>query len=378
MLYELARSFIFALSRKDPEVAHEWVLNQMENIGTNHPMLLEGMERYYQVPSKRLESEVFGLKFPNPIGLAAGFSKDGLGARALAALGFGFLEFGTVTPKIGQVGNERPRIFRLTKDKSLINRMGFNNHGSPALAARLKSLGKLGVRIGISIGKAATTPLENAVNDYVECLVDCYSVGDYFVINVSSPNSKGLRQLQNKEQLREIIRAVIAKAIAISRVFYGKPRKPILVKVTCDLTWTALDDVLQVCQDEGIDGIIWTNTTTDRDGLRYDPKQEGGLSGPLLYPRTLEGVKYICKHAPTLPVIAVGGISETHQPVELMENGASLVQIFTSLIYKGPNIVHELLLNLDSFIEGSKFATVQEYSAFYKWLIVEEQKIRKG
>ena len=362
MLYKLVRPRVFNFYRDDPETAHEDALSLLEWIGHN-PGLLKITEFMYRVQNPKLEQTLMGLKFPNPVGLAAGFSKNGEGARGLVALGFGFLEIGKVTPP-PQGGNPRQRMFRLTQDEALINRMGFNNYGAKRVAKKVESLGKLFVPIGMSLGKAKDTPLEKAAEDYLACLVECYHVGDYFVINVSSPNTKNLRQLQDKPLLKEILQAVIARAKDISWVFYGKTkRKPILVKIAPDLETGAIVDVLDLCQELGLDGIIATNTTWSRQGLSFDPKEEGGMSGAPLFNRALEVVKIIRKYNSSIPLIAVGGISGDHQALQMMDAGANLVQLFTGLVYEGPEVVKNILHGILRHLRKMKLDNVTQIPA---------------
>jgi dihydroorotate dehydrogenase len=268
--------------------------------------------------------------------------KNGIALRAWPAIGFGFVEVGTVTAH-PQPGNEKPRLFRLVEHEAVINRMGFNNLGSEALAARLAAYGDLGYPLGISIGKSKVTPLEEAVEDYVTSLRRLYRYGDYFAVNVSSPNTPGLRSLQDAGHLRELLTALHAEAASLTVA--GLAPKPILVKIAPDLTTSAIDELLQVCTGTGVAGIIATNTTIDRAGVSGHPlaDETGGLSGRPLAEMSAKVVAHI--HAETggaLPVIGVGGIVEPSDAARLFDAGASLVQVYTGLIYRGPGLIRQI------------------------------------
>jgi dihydroorotate dehydrogenase len=273
--------------------------------------------------------------------------KNGLALRAWPALGFGFVEVGTVTAH-PQPGNEKPRLFRLVEHEAVVNRMGFNNLGSEALAARLATYGPLGYPLGISIGKSKVTPLEDAVEDYVTSLRRLYRYGDYFAVNVSSPNTPGLRELQDAGHLRELLTALHAEATGLSvggLAGLSDSGKAILVKIAPDLTTSAIDELLQVCTDVGVAGIIATNTTIGRPGVESHPlaAETGGLSGRPLTETTAKTVAHI--HAETggaLPIIGVGGILEPADAIRLFDAGASLVQVYTGLIYRGPGLIRRI------------------------------------
>ena len=423
MLYErVARPVLFRLGHGDPEVAHEWTLRRLAALS---PRTREALRRAYLVPAPRT---VFGVRFPNPVGLAAGMDKDGSALSAWPALGFGFVEVGTVTWH-AQPGNERPRLFRLRTSEAVINRMGFNNAGARALAGTLRATGPLPVPLGISLGKSKVTLLEEAVGDYVASYRALYPYGDYVAVNVSSPNTPGLRSLQDRAHLADLLGALRQEAVglaaapgpdavgpadvpgapglyvsswrsgladppaprppgpglapsAASPPVLGLPPtaasgpglppsaaskpglppsaaskpglpppvplpvapKPIVVKIAPDLSEAAIAEVLQVCLDHGMAGVIATNTTLGRAGLA--PKdivrggQAGGLSGRPLAARTREVVAFV--HRETggqLPIIGVGGILDPSDAVRLMDSGASLVQLYTGLIYRGPGLV---------------------------------------
>jgi len=287
-----------------------------------------------------LQRTIWGITFPNPVGLAAGFDKDAAYTDALACLGFGFIEIGTVTP-VAQPGNEQPRLFRLPQDKALINRMGFNNHGVLNAVGNLRKR-KEKVIIGGNIGKNKVTANEDAYLDYEKCFKELYDVVDYFVVNVSSPNTPGLRELQDKEPLMKILNNLerLNKEM-------GKP-KPILLKIAPDLSNEQLDDIIIIVTSTGIGGLVATNTTIDRSGLST-PKEEvsqigaGGLSGKPLHTRAVEVVKYLHEHSHgAFPIIAVGGIFTAADAKAMLEAGASLVQVYTGFIYQGPGIARDI------------------------------------
>jgi dihydroorotate dehydrogenase len=333
----VVRPVLYRLGKGDAEVAHEQTLNALRRLG-RVPGAVRLMSRF-QTGSERT---VFGVRFPGAVGLAAGMDKNGIALPAWRALGFAFVEVGTVTAH-PQPGNEKPRLFRLVEHEAVINRMGFNNLGSEALAARLAAYGPLGYPLGISIGKSKITPLEDAVEDYVTSLRRLYRYGDYFAVNVSSPNTPGLRSLQDAGHLRELLTALRAEASSLS--VGGLDGKPILVKIAPDLTSSAIDELLQVCTDAGIAGIIATNTTIGRPGVESHPlaSESGGLSGRPLTETAAKTVAHI--HAETggaLPIIGVGGILDSADAARLFDAGASLVQIYTGLIYRGPGLVRQI------------------------------------
>lgn len=301
------------------------------------PLLGKFVRSQFKYEHKALEREVFGIKFPNPIGLAAGFDKDGRHYTTMSALGFGFIEIGTVTP-VGQTGNPQPRLFRLPQDKGLINRMGFNNEGVEAMARRLEKHGKQGLIIGGNIGKNKLTPNEEAYKDYELCFEKLYPLVDYFVVNVSSPNTPGLRALQAKEPLTKLLRHLMAlRAEKIKKL-------PVLLKIAPDLGKEEIDDVLDIVSAVGLDGLIATNTTISRDELSA-PEEElsqignGGLSGEPLRNRSLEVIRYLRSQNKSLPIIGVGGISEPEHAVDMIKAGADLVQIYSGLVYSGPGLI---------------------------------------
>ncbi|MFG2042738.1 quinone-dependent dihydroorotate dehydrogenase [Dactylosporangium sp. NPDC048998] len=323
-LYQrLVRPVLFRLGGGDAESVHERTLRMLARVPR--------AGRAYSPPGAR--RTVFGVDFPNPVGLAAGMDKDGRALGAWPRLGFGFVEVGTVT-RHAQPGNERPRLFRLPEHEAIVNRMGFNNAGAAALAARLRASvdahGPLPVPLGISLGKSKVTPLTGAVEDYVHSFRLLYGLGSYFAVNVSSPNTPGLRELQDKAHLSALLGALRAEAQAL-----GGP-VPILVKVAPDLTDSALGELLDVCLGLGVAGLIATNTTVERPGVSTG--EAGGLSGRPLAPRALEVVRFVAKES-GLPIIGVGGITRPEDAQRMLEAGAALVQLYTGLIYHGPRLV---------------------------------------
>lgn len=301
------------------------------------PVLLRSC---YQVRDKRLERNVFGLTFPNPVGLAAGFDKDAKLFDELGYFGFGFIEIGTLTPK-AQPGNEKPRMFRLPKDEALINRMGFNNGGANEAVKRLKKR-KTSIIIGGNIGKNKVTPNEEAFSDYEKCFQELVNHVDYFVVNVSSPNTPNLRALQDKEPLTKLLNHV--KSLNSKE----KQPKPILLKIAPDLSNEQLDDIIEIMNVTKIDGLIATNTTIDRSNLTT-PKETvdaigaGGLSGKPLTKRATEVIRYLsAKSNKAFPIIAVGGIYTGADAKEKLDAGATLVQVYTGFIYEGPGIVKRI------------------------------------
>ncbi|HEY3507336.1 MAG TPA: quinone-dependent dihydroorotate dehydrogenase [Actinocatenispora sp.] len=346
MMYErLLRPALFRLGGGDAEVAHETTLRALAACAGGPARLaaLWAATRRYRYQARADPRTVFGVRFPNPVGLAAGLDKDGRALPAWPAFGFGFVEVGTVT-RHAQPGNDRPRLYRLPASGGLINRMGFNNAGAAALAARLAALGPLPAPLGISLGKSKVTPLDEAVEDYVVSLRTLYAYGDYFAVNVSSPNTPGLRTLQDAGQLAELLAALSAEARSLAAG--GTPR-PLLVKVAPDLTDEALGELLAVCAERGVAGLIATNTTLSRDGLAEPDRtvgaQPGGLSGRPLAERALAVVRFVRREAgDTLPVIGVGGISDAHGALRMLDAGASLVQLYTGFIYRGPELVRQI------------------------------------
>lgn len=328
VLFErVVRPQLFRIGGGDAEAAHEWTLRRLAVL-SRRPAALAALRARYLVPAPRT---VFGVEFPNPVGLAAGMDKDGAALPAWPALGFGFVEVGTVTAH-AQPGNPRPRLFRLPDSEAVVNRMGFNNAGAEALAARLAALPcPLGVPLGISLGKSKLTPLEDAVGDYLASYEALRDHGDYFAVNVSSPNTPGLRALQDRTHLDALLAALVGE-------------KPVLVKIAPDLTDPAIAELLEVCLARGAAGVIATNTTLARTGLapadRERGAQTGGLSGRPLAARAREVVGFVHREtAGRLPIIGVGGIVDPDDAARMLDAGASLVQLYTGFIYRGPALV---------------------------------------
>jgi dihydroorotate dehydrogenase len=321
------RPVLFRLGGGDAEKAHEFTLGRLSRMGARTRSVLRAR---YAVDAP---VEVFGVKFPNAVGLAAGMDKNGVALPAWPALGFGFVEVGTVTAK-AQPGNDSPRLFRLRDSEAIINRMGFNNAGAAALAARLKTTGPIGVPLGVSLGKSKVTPLEEAVEDYLTSYELLHPYADYIAVNVSSPNTPGLRTLQDKSAIGNLLGALVGKV-------------PVLVKIAPDLTEPAIAELLDVCLSHGAAGVIATNTTLARDGLAAadEPRagEAGGLSGKPLTEKAREVVHFV--HAETdgrLPIIGVGGVMCPDDASRLFDAGASLVQLYSGFIYHGPALVRSV------------------------------------
>jgi dihydroorotate dehydrogenase len=334
----LVRPALFRLGGGDPEIAHERTVAALARVSALPPVLA-GLRRYFAVDAPRT---VFGVRFPNVVGLAAGMDKDGAALRGWPALGFGHVEVGTVTWH-AQPGNPRPRLYRLPTSEALINRMGFNNHGAQALARRLAGLGPLPVPLGVSIGKSKVVPVAEAVEDYRSSLRALYPYADYFAINVSSPNTPGLRGLQDRGLLYELLGALRTESTTLA----GSAPRPLLVKIAPDLTDPAIAEVIEVCLTHHIAGVIATNTTLARDGLApadtATAGEAGGLSGRPLAERTRQVVQFVHRESVgALPVIGVGGVLTVDDGLRLLDAGASLLQVFTGLIYSGPQLLRDL------------------------------------
>lgn len=338
-MYKLLIKHILFLFQ--PETAHHIVVGLLRLPGI--PALLDS---FYGLRSKKLERTVFGIKFPNPVGLAAGFDKDARFFDEIGSCGFGFVEVGTITPK-AQPGNDPPRLFRIPEDQALINRMGFNNGGVEAMAERLRCRKNFEIIVGGNIGKNKVTPNENALDDYVICFNALYDLVDYFVVNVSSPNTPGLRALQEKEPLMKILnRLMEIRAGKLNGP--GNRSKPLLLKIAPDLTNEQLDDIIEIVRETKIDGVVATNTTISREGLKTSKSKleaigSGGLSGKPLTRRSTEVVRYLHeKSNGGFPIIASGGIHSASDAIEKLKAGASLVQIYTGFIYEGPGLIKRI------------------------------------
>ena len=321
----------------DPEKVHHFTFSILKFI-FKIPFIKSIISNYYSVNKSSLETKLFGLKFKNPVGLAAGFDKNAVLIDELSAFGFGFIEIGTVTPK-PQIGNPKKRLFRLKQDKAIINRMGFNNDGVDAIVERLKKV-KSDIIIGGNIGKNKTTPNENAVDDYVICFNKLFDYVHYFVVNVSSPNTPNLRALQDKEPLSKLLNTL--QEINKTK---EKP-KPILLKIAPDLTNEQLLDIVDIVKDTKIDGVIATNTTIERNNLASSKNtiEKGGLSGGPVRKRATKIVEFLSnKSNNSMQIIGVGGIFTSIDAKEKLNNGAKLIQVFTGFIYQGPSMIKKIL-----------------------------------
>lgn len=324
------RPLLFAI---DPETAHRLTLGAL-GAASRLDFVIHGLEVFDPSPTPK---QLFGLTFRNPIGLAAGLDKDGVALPAWAAMGFGFVEVGTVTAK-AQPGNPKPRIFRFPKENALINRLGFNNDGADAIAHRLNELQQSGrwpanCRIGINIGKSKAAPLTDATEDYLYSFRALREFADYLVLNVSSPNTPGLRELQSPDALTELLAAIGQENFV--------NRKPIVVKIAPDLAPDQLDQIISVCENNQVAAIIATNTTLDHSSIPAERDEQGGLSGAPLREKSTAFVRQIASKS-TIPIIASGGIMDADSAREKIEAGAQLVQIYTGLIYRGPGLLREI------------------------------------
>ncbi|MBW4559673.1 MAG: quinone-dependent dihydroorotate dehydrogenase [Mojavia pulchra JT2-VF2] len=368
-IYQLAiRPLLFNLVKADPEWLHQQTvhtISSLSNTSTRPPSrwINSLLQQSLCLEDSRLEQTLFGLNFPNPVGLAAGFDKDGVGASIWSSLGFGFAELGTVT-FVAQPGNPRPRLFRLPLDKAALNRMGFNNSGAAAMAARLAQMQHeltLPIPIGINLGKSKVTPLEAAASDYLNSFRLLKDLGDYFVVNVSSPNTPGLRSLQDAAMLGAIFDLLQQE---------NNSQKPIFVKIAPDLEWEAIADIIELAKTYQIAGIIATNTTIRRDLLKTQiitqtgktvQEEAGGISGAPLRDRSTEVIRFIWQQTQgQLPIIGVGGIFSPEDAWEKITAGASLIQVYTGWIYEGPMMVRRILKGLLSYLEQSGLTSINE------------------
>lgn len=356
-MYKLVKPLFFKM---DPEAAHHLVV---DGLGTAAriplvPSLLSGMWGVGSSPE--LAVDLFGLQFSHPVGLAAGLDKNAKAVAGFSRIGLSFMEVGTVTP-LGQPGNELPRLFRLPSDEALINRMGFNNEGADAMAARLAKLGRHRIPIAVNVGKNKVTPNEKAADDYRECLRRLYAHGDFFVVNISSPNTPDLRKLQHGDELKTLLDAV-RDEMDIQAKKHGGAAKPILVKIAPDNDEEQLGYMAEAIRLSGMSGIIATNTTIGRDGLAHPNKDEtGGLSGRPLTKRSTEIVRSIYKLTEgRLPIIGSGGIFSAQDAYDKIRAGASLVEVYTSLIYKGPGVVREIVAGLKSLLRKDGYGRITD------------------
>lgn len=335
-MYQIIKPLLFQF---DPENIHHFVTGGLR-VANRIWGVRTLVRNSFQLEDAALEREVMGLKFKNPVGLAAGFDKNAEFIEDLADFGFGFIEVGTVTP-LPQSGNDKPRMFRLPDDNALINRMGFNNQGVDVVAHRLSLINRKNLVIGGNIGKNKNTPNEDAVSDYIKCFDRLFDVVDYFVVNVSSPNTPGLRELQEKEPLTHILHTLQ------QRNRKNDISRPILLKIAPDLNDSQLDDIIEIVSETKIAGIIATNTTVSRYNLSSVEslsKQQGGLSGKPLTKRSTEVIRYLSeKSNKSFVIIGVGGIHSPEDALEKINAGASLVQIYTGFIYEGPGLVKRIL-----------------------------------
>jgi dihydroorotate dehydrogenase len=358
MLYSIAKSVLFRL---DPERAHHLTIDALST-ATRVPGALAALRGMYGVPNyAELRTDVCGLTFPNPVGLSAGLDKNGTAAEAFAAMGFGFVEVGTVTPK-GQPGNELPRLFRLKEHEALINRMGFNNVGAETMAASLART-RLDVPLFVNIGKNKATPNETAADDYISNLRTLYAYGDAFVVNVSSPNTPGLRSLQQGDEMRALLTAVAAARDALASAGPAAKRKPVLVKIAPDLSDEQLADTVAAVVASGVDGLVATNTTLAREPVasHRHANEAGGLSGKPLKRRSTEVIRDVYRETKGgLPIIGSGGIFTPEDAYEKIRAGASLVQVYTALIYEGPGLVRRLAEGVRTLALADGFRSVSE------------------
>ncbi len=338
MYKSLIRPILFLI---DPEKVHHFTFSCIKAM-FKIPFVPSVVKRIYQVNDKKLERNLFGLTFKNPVGLAAGFDKNAILFDELSHFGFGFIEIGTVTP-LAQEGNPKKRLFRLKEDGGIINRMGFNNAGLDAVVKKLKAR-KTTILIGGNMGKNKVTPNEEAAEDYLLCFNDLFEHVDYFVVNVSSPNTPNLRALQDKEPLTKLLKLLQAENKKMANFCPNKKTKPMLLKIAPDLTNEQLLDIIDIVKDTGIDGVIATNTTISREGIVSKNKKEtGGLSGKPVSNRSTEVIRFLAeKSNKSFPIIGVGGIHCAEDALDKIKAGADLVQIYTGFIYEGPRLIKKI------------------------------------
>lgn len=351
-----------ALFRMQAESAHHWTMSTYSSLA-GLPPLGTCVSACCQVRDPRLEVKLFGLQFPNPVGLAAGFDKNAQWFNQLARLGFGSIEVGTIT-RLAQPGNPKPRLFRLSADRALINRMGFNNDGAQAVADRLKHT-RISPILGINIGLTKVTPLDLASDDYRGSFELLFPYAAYFTVNVSSPNTPGLRSLQDREPLSRLLHSLRELNDQLASQHQQSPR-PILLKIAPDLTNAALDDVLAMASEQRIAGLIATNTTISREGLTtpratIESIGNGGLSGRPLTERSRQVVRYLYEQSQgTMPIVGVGGLMNGDDVCEMMRSGASLVQTYTGFIYGGPRFVHNVLKTLQKRLDEAGVDSISQ------------------
>ena len=361
----IIRPILFSGLKVDPEWLHQQTLRSLNWLDVGAPLVvkqwvLSQLDQSYCLRNDRLKQTLWGQDFSNPIGLAAGFDKDGIAANLWSGFGFGFAELGTVTFQ-AQPGNPRPRLFRLPVDRAALNRMGFNNQGAAVLAQRLQGLHDAKIPLGINLGKSKVTLLEEAAADYLESFKLLKEWGDYFVVNVSSPNTPGLRSLQSTDQLEPILSALQAE---------NQAQKPLLIKIAPDLEWEAIADVLNLAQQYNLAGIIATNTTIRRDGLKTETiqatgnavsEEAGGISGAPLRQRSTEVIRFIYQQTQgKLPIVGVGGIFTAEDAWEKITAGASLIQVYTGWFYEGPGMVRRVLEGLLQKLDDRNLNSLQD------------------
>lgn len=357
LLYQnFAKPFFFKM---DPERAHHVVMDGMRQAarlpgGTS---LLRAM--YGVKETNDMAQELWGLHFPNPIGLAAGLDKNAEAVEGFSSIGFGFMEVGTVTP-LAQPGNELPRLFRLPPDRALINRMGFNNEGTQQMASRLSALHEHRIPVAANIGKNKMTPNDEAYKDYEKCISSLYPYADFFVVNISSPNTPDLRKLQHGDDLSILLQAV-KKQMNVEAERHGKS-KAVLVKIAPDVTDEELEYMTAAIMDSGVDGIIATNTTISRDGLTHpNAKETGGLSGIPVKERSTEVIRKVYRQTGgKMPIIGVGGVFDSQDAYDKIRAGASLVEIYTALIYEGPGVNGAIISGLRELLRRDGYSHIRE------------------
>ena len=358
LLYQkMAKPVLF---RMEPERAHHLTIGGLQKAGSIPGMrsLLHGLYGVSACPE--LNVSLWGIDFSNPVGLAAGLDKNADAVKGLSSLGFGFMEVGTVTPR-PQPGNESPRLFRLSEDKALINRMGFNNKGAEQMAEALAKSGKRSIPVCVNIGKNKTTSNEEAAEDYLSCIRTLYGQADFFTLNISSPNTADLQNLQHGEALRQLLTSVTHELDKESKNFNGKT-KPVLVKISPDLTDAELESIAETVLMSGVSGIIANNTTTRREGLtNQNAKEAGGLSGTPLTQRSNEVVRRLYKITQgRIPIIGSGGIFTADDAYERIRSGASMVEIFTVLIYEGPGILRKINEGIVQRMRSDGFTSISQ------------------
>lgn len=341
--YDAVKSVLF---RFPAETTHETTLRALRAVqGT---LVERALERRYTVEDNRLAVEAFDQRFPNPVGVAAGFDKNACVPAGLASLGFGHVEVGGVTAE-GQPGNKRPRVFRLPEDRALVNRLGFNNDGADVVGERMAEADLPDVPVGVNIGKSKSTPLARAHEDYAYTYDRVAETGDYFVVNVSSPNTPDLRELQNRDRLERILGTLLDRGA-----------RPLLVKLSPDLPEPAVVDVCDLVGDLGLDGVVATNTTTDRKGLDHHNRAEiGGLSGAPIEARATDAVRFVARRV-DVPVVGVGGVFTAEDAYRKLRAGAHVVQLYTGLVYRGPGIACDINRKLLELLERDGFDSVED------------------